>query len=757
MGRAIVKVRLVQSSVLAIVVAGMWPANAFGQEAKQKQVQTPTEVAQAAGPVPDASTSSSGGVGQQDIVVTAEKRSTTLQRTPLAISAISGADLARRQITGIASLAAALPNVNFGVNVGFARIAIRGLGLDTTALGQEGRVAFHLDGVYLSRPTASIGTLFDVSRVEVVRGPQGTLYGRNATAGAINVITNDPTPTLSGYGRFTAGNYGAFTEEAAIGGPVTSKLGVRVAIQKVDRDGYGYNPVANAQVNNEHTLSTRVKARWDPTTAFDLTLSADYRFEDDHNFNYYYLGAGNPNVLPYALALGGVLPTKPRDSNAEAPTVNDRNFYGFSADANWDLGFAKLSSISAFRSSRTDYDTDVDSTTAVPGRIDLFERSNQISEELRLSGSFPRGDWIVGAYYFHEHVFGADNFSPFNAADFRQSPRLIVGKYFGGDLYTDAYAGFGQARYEVLPHLSLSLGGRYSSERKRVDEFASPFDFSNYDPAKKAAATLFQRDSVPFHSFTPRVSLEYKPSSNLLAYVTYSQGFKSGGYNLGTLNQPYFPEKLTDYEGGLKLTWLGGRATTNLSVFYYDYTNLQVQKVIATSTQVINAASARLKGAEVEFTLRPIDHVQIDGNASYLDSEYRDFQTSDPSRPDLGIQNLSGNRLSQAPRYTINLGAQYNVPVGSGAITVRGEASWVDRVYFSPFNQGITSAPAHGKYNAFVTYELRNGLSIQGFIRNIGNQLIVASSQVSSSLFGYPILGAYEPPRTYGATLGYKF
>ena len=224
---------LAGSAILAV------PAAAAAQEATstgdQRTAQNPTPLAN---PTPADAPAADSALG--DIVVTAQKRASSVQDTPLAITAVGGADLRAREINSLENLAPQLPNVNFGKNVGFARIAIRGVGLDTTVVGQEGRVAYHTDGIYISRPTAAIATFFDVNRVEVVRGPQGTLYGRNATAGAINVITNDPEQKFGGYAKLTVGNYGMVGYDGAVTGALTDTISARFAVQTVDRGGYGH-------------------------------------------------------------------------------------------------------------------------------------------------------------------------------------------------------------------------------------------------------------------------------------------------------------------------------------------------------------------------------------------------------------------------------------------------------------------------------------------------------------------------------------
>lgn len=725
---------LMTSTILSV------PSTALAQEA-------PTQVS-------EAQTSEDATV-LGDIVVTAQRRAERLQESPLPITAIGGTDLRSRQLVQLEDLAPSLPNVNFGRNVGIGRIAVRGIGFDSTVPAQEGRVAYHLDGVYISPPRATLTSLFDVDRVEVVRGPQGTLYGRNATGGAVNVLTGSPTETLSGYAKVTVGNYALINTEGAISGPVSDTITARFAFQTLDRDGYGRNFTTDQEIDNEHSFGVRGKIKFEPTGSLTVTISADYSLQDDQNYVYHFIGQGSPTVVPFGLQLGGRVPDNPRDSFGDAVQINDRRYYGFAAIVDLDLGFGTLTSITAHRGGKSFYQTEGDGTSALGGVFRTTEISNQLSQELRLAGKWGSLDYVVGGYYFNEDTFGRLGFSPL-----RQVNRLTSqGTDFQGNFTTHAYALFGQLDYEILSGLTASAGARYSYEKKRVNQriaanLAVPFVSTN----GPFTYTGLQDAEVTFDDVTPRFGLQYQATPDIMLYALYSVGFKSGGFGLGANAPPLRPEKLKNYEGGVKAEWFDRRLRTNLSAFYYDYSNLQVQQIVGIAAVPTNAAAAEVKGFEAEIAARPIDALDLSLNVSLLDAQFISFTTADAARTSLGPLNLAGNRLSQAPEYTVNAAAAYTLTSSIGDFTLRGEGTWTDRVFFSSFNRPEVSQPAHAKFNAFLLYNnAESGFNASLFVRNIANKRTLASSLVSAFFTGFPNLGAFDPPRTFGASIGYRF
>lgn len=744
----------IRALALASACAAL-PSGAYAQEAAQ-----PPGTPATADATPTATTAQQAEVPREagalnDIIVTAQRRESSVQRTALAITAVGGEDLRSREINSVENLAPSLPNVNFGKNVGFARIAIRGVGFDTTVIGQEGRVAYHTDGVYISRPSAAIASFFDVNRVEVVRGPQGTLYGRNATAGAINVITNDPEAGIGGYGKVTVGNYGLIATDGAITGG-SDVLSARFAFQTVNRGGYGRNFLLNEDIDDEKTYAIRAKIKFKPSAGFDLVLSADYSHQDDHAFVYHYIGAGSPGVLPLGQVLGGTVPADPRDTNSDVPQYDVRRFYGFGAVANLDLGFATLTSVTGYRHSDTDYRSDADGTSAVTATFHIEERAHQFSQELRLAGDTGRLKYLIGGYYFSENIYGNNAFTPLR----RPAPPygFAQGVDFRGDSTTRAAAVFGQLDWEAVDGLTLSLGARYNHEKKGIDHKGMQDLATPYDPNVLFVYTQFQVARETENSFTPRLGVEFRAAPDILLYATYAKGFKSGGFNNNAFGAPLEPEKLTDYEGGIKAEFLDHRLRTNLAAFYYDYANLQLQRIIGTVAIPLNAGKAIVKGIEAEIAVRPLRNLELSGNASYLDSELQNFSTPDAARPALGNIVIDGNRLPQSPRYTINLAAAYTIVSSAGDFTLRGEAAWTDKVFFSFYNRPEVSQDAFGKYNAFLNYSNEEtGISASLFIRNIANKRTTSSAQVSAGFSRFPIVGAYDPPRTFGASIGYRF
>jgi iron complex outermembrane recepter protein len=312
----------------------------------------------------------------------------------------------------------------------------------------------------------------------------------------------------------------------------------------------------------------------------------------------------------------------------------------------------------------------------------------------------------------------------------------------------------------MTDRLTMILGIRYGYENVRIND-QSEFDLARPYVLNSPINNLpgFPRsDSTHSDPVTPKAGLQFKASDNVDLYATASKGFKSGGFDVGVLSSPFKPESLWDYEGGIKATTFNGRLRTNLSAFYYKYTNLQESIVNGPTVITENAAAARLYGTELEITARPVAQFEVDGSFTYLNSKYKRFDSTDPSAPQLGVQNLAGNRLTQAPEFAANLGAQYQFSLTSGALTLRGEANYSARIFYTPFNNPAVSTPANVKANAFLSFDSDdkhwNGTL---FVRNAFNKITIANALVGSSLVGDPVFGTVSPPRTFGFKVGYRF
>jgi iron complex outermembrane recepter protein len=722
---------------------------------------------------PDPEASATG-----EIVVTAQKRSESLQKVPLAVTAVTSAELEQRGIRDLQGIVANVPNLNLGTQLGTAKVALRGIGLENISAGAEGSIAFHMNGVFLSRSVNALASFYDVQQVEVLRGPQGTLYGRNATGGSINLTTRQPTQDLSGYLNLTGGNYGRVTAEGAVSGAlIPDVLTARVAFQTQNHDGYGKNIVTGNDIDDLNSRAIRGTLLFTPTNRLTVNIMADYYRERDHAGAYHSTGgsgfsAPGVPIIPYGIAQGGQVPDRIRDVSSEDDPRNYLRFWGVSGKITYALtDNIDVSSLTAYRSTANAGATDLDTTNLALVKQFRTEDAKQFSEELQLTGKTDRLTWLLGFFYFHENDRGvtADPLNPARTIFFGPDS-LTTGFLAAGRLKTDALAVFGQASYEIVDNLHITLGGRYSSEKK-TDRDELAFDlFTPYVGDFATPSTIIPDRSKRFKSFTPRVAVDYQATPNLLLYASWSRGFKSGTYSLGAGTPPVDPEKVSAFEAGVKSQLFDRRLRLNLAGFYYDYKDLQIGKVVGTTNATLvleNAATAKIYGLEAEFQAKISSRFDIDGNASWLHARFSNYVSADPARPfgdgvtiDNGLPafNLKGNTLSQSPDFTAFFGAQYHLPSRLGDFTMRGEVAWRDRVYFTPFNLKYISQAPNAKVNLFLNWAAHDDhWSGSLFVKNLANKTVVGNSLVSSSVVGFPLNGFLEDPRTYGVTLGYKF
>lgn len=703
--------------------------------------------------------------GSNDIIVTATKRETTLQDTPLAISALGSDALQQRNLTNLEALSGAVPNLSFNRYLGQARIGIRGLGNDASTPTAEGRVAYHVDGIYVSRNSVAMGTLFDVERVEVVRGPQGTLYGRNATAGAINVITKKPSDTAEGYAAAGFGNYNARTVDFAIGGGIAPTLSARVALQYVNRDGWGTNEFTGNDIDDENAYSGRLSLRWQPSDAADVIVTADHHRESDSNYAAHYNGTSTEQTRdPYALAItyGGVFAQDPRNINSERDPRNRRKTSGVAIDATFDLGARwTFKSLSGYRFSQYVWDTDLDGTQISLAPYGQAERSNQYSQEFQLQYSSDRVEGVLGLYGFKENAYGEVYILV--QSGLVPPTFLTQGYRVAGDAKTRAGAAFGEFKFKLTDRLSLIAGGRFSAEKKSIVDnyqfrrdqpYTAPVNGPHLPGIPILSAAGYPRsDSESWNSFTPKAGVTYQASDSLFLFATYNNGFKSGGFSPG-VNQPAFkPEKVESFEIGERAKLFDGRLTLNATAFHFNYDDMQVSRVTGTVVTVDNASSAKVAGIEVETVLKPLDGVRLDFSGSYLDTKFGDFF------PVTGGGNVKGNRLPSAPRWQGLVGLTVERDLSSTVhATLRGEAEYRSSQFFYPENTGRFREPGRAKFNLFLTVDLAEpDLTVSLYGRNLTDKLSWSAFRVGSPAYGAPVNGVIEAPRTFGIRIAKNF
>jgi len=694
--------------------------------------------------------------GLEEITVTAQRIAETPSKVPLAMSALSGSDLEDRNYGGLEDFKGSVPGLQVNNYIGEARVNIRGIGTNSLSFGVDPQVAFTLNGVYSSIMSAD-QTFLDVDRVEVLRGPQGTLYGRNATGGAVNVISRRPTNEYEASVQLRVGNYREIAPEVILSGPIVGDtlLG-RLAMSSEDHKGYSRNLYDGRDYDDARTRTIRGTLIFNATDNLSVSLIGDYHSETDGNYAEHLLGTspGYPTIP--AVALGGK--SVPLDANGQAidPRLlsintlpeNHRHSAGVVGEVNWKLDSSvTLKSITAYRNEGLSLTQDFDSTTAVfpstvPGKdFAAYEGSQQSSQEFQLA--IDRGwlTWISGLYFLHDHIDPAYFWLGVAPAPAEFAVRI------GGQTTTDAYAVYTQATIRPTDALSFIGGLRYSLERRTADSL---------EELPALGAIINDRGSVKFHDVSPKFSASYQWSEALMTYLTIAKGFQSGGYDISAAPPlvPFAQETAWDYEAGAKYhtRWI----STDFSVFHYDYHNLQVAQIVDGLPRTTNAANSKIDGVELATTVRPFPALEVTASLAYLNARFTTFEETDTLTGNL--DNLAGNKLPGSTPYSSNVFAQYFIPLGNNQLAISGEWNWHDRLYYTEFNSSQVSQGPVSTFNAAIRYTSGQGGRwwIEAYGKNLSNELIRSQAWITGAGFGSMVLGQLAPPRTYGLTLHYS-
>ncbi len=627
--------------------------------------------------------------GQADddmIIVTANKRAQDMQDVSVAVSAVGGELLADRGISNLADIQSAVPSVTFGNDFNQAKVFIRGVGANTSTTGSSTGVAMHVDGAYVARAEAQLTSMFDLERVEVLRGPQGSLYGRNAVGGSINLITRKPTDYFTVDAQFTLGNYETKSAEVGIGGPITDGVMFRLAGRVDERAGYGVDPVNGWDVDDNSRQMVRGQLLFDFDQGWDLLLSAEYYGQHDNSGAVHYFAPAFPGVARLAPIGTGGFATDPRDLASDEPPSVDTETYSFTANLGIDLNEnLRLTNLANYRKFDTQLIQDLDTssivnqlpqaTTVQTRTIDAEQFSNEL--QLAIDTDFVTG--VMGLYYFNERQKPRDQVGlssttgmPGNITTLATRPVVIDGvpaaagsislaealdmcAFEAGaapnrvclrsNLGTEAYAAFGQLNFDMgkfgLDGVSVKVGGRWSHEE--VDSRnPSIIMTANANPAVSTVLVTTSEGTFrerTFEDFTPELGISWEPNSDMLFYYTYSEGFKAGsGENAAGSTTIVDPESVANHEIGAKLQLFDRMLTLNLAGYTYNLKGLQINKTVGGgpagfTTIFENAAETSATGLEADFSFRPVEIFRLSGGLSYTDSKYDDFVTLDPLDP----------------------------------------------------------------------------------------------------------------------------
>lgn len=688
-----------------------------------------------------ASGAENGVAAEGDIIVTAQRRSERQQDVPISISAFTGTQLATQGITSNADLTQITPGLNmtqFNSNV---QPFIRGIGSSGTNLGETGSVATYIDGVYIPIQLHALFDLANIESIEVLKGPQGTLFGRNTAGGAINITTKAPQFRTQGRVEARYGNLDYRAIRGYVTGPLSDKVAASVTGSFNQRDGYFRDLFRGGRrTGDSKKLTLRGGLLFEPSDLLSIRLSADYTYDNDNSGILIRPLNGYLGRTPTSL-----YPLRPYDYVGNVEPIEISRQSGVSAHVDYDLGTVKLVSISAYRRYKTHVVLESDASPLAIVGVDNTEGGHVFSQELQLlsNGNGPLS-WIIGAYYGDQ----LSEYDPLLSLQGAVTNRIDV------DLKNIVYAGYVDGTY-TLGNFEFTGGIRYSSERKQYDGSLN-------------GAQLVNNVGKTWKSVTPRAVLSYHPNRSLLAYASYSAGFKSGAFAVSSFSRtPLSPEKIDAFELGLKFS--PSRAVTlNTAVFLYNAKNLQVQFQNPTTglQSLVNAAKSRSKGGEVELVLRPIEGLSIRTTGAYLDSEYRDFPAAQifvpfpaaapPALPDsLGNQpvsrNVAGNTIQRSPKWTGNISLSYDIPAGDGKV-VPSANLFASSSYFWDIGNRLKQS-AYTLINAEIAWHLPGDHMVFGaWAKNIGDKRIfrtlIPNRQTDRAL--------YSEPRTYGVKLSYQ-
>lgn len=744
------------TSLMAIMLVGI---------ATQAQAQTEPE----APTVPAPATKPDDNSGISDIVVTATRTGETqLQRTPVAMSVLSGEALSTRNAVNVKDLVTLTPNMSVGQTTANAQIYIRGIGSNNVFTGSDPSVTVQSDGVYIARAYSQFSDFVDIERIEVLRGPQGTLYGRNSIGGTINLISKKPSDEFRGKAQMTVGNYGLFQGQAYVSGAIVpGKVQASIAGNYIRHTPYVDNIVpGKPDIGAGNRGAVRGQLRIVPTESLELITRADWS-KGDERINAYAHIRAPVAAAPLASSTVGNL----RKVALDNPPRNRTRGHGISQEVNFDLSSVlQLKSLTAYRYSFYHFTGDTDATEIPFNQATQFDRSKQFSQEFNLVVNTDRLQAIMGAYYFHEQdngVFLVDIAPSIltpaaNSAFSTISPRIT----------SESKAVFVQGTYRITDELGFTAGLRYTRDRKKIVQSYTRVSQNPATPgAPVAPFPFFGSSDRTYDAFTPKFGIDYRPTPNLFLYASATRGYKSGGVNFVASNPlalAFGPEKIWSYEAGFKSDWFDKRLRFNLTAFRYDYTDLQVQTTITAGLiSIANAATARTNGLEIETTAQPIRNLTLSANLALLDTKYGSFPNAsvpntylpyvagDPRfNPTTRLFNASGNRLNLAPTTSFSVSGRYDVDLPNGTAFIRGDYRRQSRSYNEPTNVRISSQKSYGVLNLGIGYDSdSDGWGLQLIGKNVLNTQYLISI-VSSGLVPNGVPG---DPRTVAVQLTKNF
>jgi iron complex outermembrane receptor protein len=690
----------------------------------------------------------------EEVIVTAERRAQDAQDVPIALTIIGGSEISPAGISSISDVALKTPNLTFTqFNIGEPQLFLRGLGTTIDSAGADPTVSVFIDDVYVGRSAGATSDLYDLERIEVLRGPQGTLYGRNVTGGAISIVTKRPSEEFEAKLGVTVGNYGLTVLRGLVDGPIGDNLAGNLSFSKRDRDGYAYSNRSGQELDDADNFSLRGKLLWDISDNTELLLGFDYSTDDNNgqcrNLTKLDNPAGDHNA-------GGVfvpvLKQIKADTNSEDPrtcamTIEqyaERDVFGLSARLQMEFtNDLSLTSITAYRELEYSWLQELGGLDSPPNLLSVEDNegddADQISQEFRLTKDGDRLFWVAGAYYFKENVDRFANVPIFFGPGSPVAPGALLDRSWLQSATNTSMALFGQVVWSMTDALALTLGGRHTWDEKEMDNayYSSPgnevYNFKGLEES--------------WDEFTPRVTVDWQVTDDHMLFATWSKGYKSGVFisqntTAALAETPLEPEEATNMEIGAKTRWFDNRLQFNLVYFDLENENQQLFR-LENFTLVSENFGTESSGIELDFIAALGKNLTLSGMYASLDAEI------------VGGQ-FAGNVAPRSPDYKYSVALNYNAALGNGGILdFDASVSYSDNWYMEATNQGVSYMDDYSIVDASVRYTSSGGnweVTLWG--KNLSDELVTSHSIVSS--FGGSV-ELFAPPRTYGVTANYFF
>ncbi|MBS0420259.1 MAG: TonB-dependent receptor [Proteobacteria bacterium] len=680
-----------------------------------------------------------------EVVVSVQRRSESLQHVPVAVEAFTAEQLHTSVMTTVTDLGAVTPGLIPTAQFGYFQPHLRGIGTTAPSASVENPVAVYVDGIYYGSQGASIFSLEGIDHIEVDKGPQGTLFGRNATGGLIQIVTRDPDQAFGGSASLTGGNYGTFGGSAYVTGGLTSQLASNLSVYFQNQStGFGRNAFTGLGVNKAEDFAIRVKNKFTPTDVDVIMLTADY--EQDHS---------SPVLIPApgTTPVGGVPYTgSPWSADGYYQPLVDEKEGAVSLKISHDFGGASLESTSAYLQSRLYSALDgtfvTDPNFAL--NIILWDLNRQVTQEFDLR-SAPGSSitWTTGVYFYQATA----EYSPIYLEGGYINPLTNFYTYSRAKNYS--LAAFGQATKELFAGTNLTLGVRETYEDKKFSNLQSGLYPDN-------SLVIFGTGAAHQSSNEPtwRISLDRQMTPDILLYVSYNRGYKTGGYNDEYLPvAPYKPETLDAFEIGAKSDLLDHHLRFDLAAFYYNYRNLQTVGYPAGTELVYSAPRAYISGVDIDFQFAPVKNFTVSGGVEILRANYADFPGAQLSEPAPGGGSIlstfdaHGNRLPLAAKWTANISPVYTIPLADkGTATLAATYSYNSGFFYEPdnrFRQG-----GYPLLNASATWtSATDAYSARVWGKNLTQKAYTTAMYAQ----GNADYAQYAAPRTFGLTVTRKF